>query len=392
MLNLDRITGKKFGAAVAGISIVGLVLRFMGFHFEGVDYQECLAAWFDQLKEIGDITALSAYEGNYNYPYITILYFLTFVPVSSLYSIKMVSVLFDFLEAGVLAAAAMHAAESEKRYGMGLIAYALVLCNPLAVMNSGYLAQCEGIWTALGLLSFYLIIVKEKPGRGMFVFGMALTFKLQAIFILPILLIAYFYKKKFSILNLLWVPAAIEILCIPAIIGGCGWGSGFGKFFHLMGEYPFMFYYYPNIWTFFQEAPYYVFGTVAVVFTFITLLLFAVLFVKSGKKYAIQDYVQYAAWTAMTCSMLLPCMHERYNYMAEMLLPVSAIFDKKLRIPALLLILVSTQCIGQQFLDWPRLSYYALAAANVIIYFYFSAYCFGSLYREYQKNGGIAAC
>lgn len=389
---MGKKTQKKFGVAVAVVSIISLLLRLIGFNFEGVDYQKCLSLWFEQLKEVGDISALSAYAGDYNYPYITILFLLTFIPISSLYSIKVVSVLFDFLEAGVLASTVMSAVEGEKRYRMGLIAYVLVLCNPHVIINSSCLAQCESIWTALGLLSFYLVVVREKPGRGMFVLGMALAFKLQAIFIMPILLIAYFYRKKFSILNLLWVPVAIETLCIPAIIGGCGWGSGFSKFFSLMGEYPFMFYFYPNIWTFFQEAPYYVFGTVAVVFTFVVLLLFAVLFVKSGKKYVIQDYIQYAAWTTMTCAMLLPCMHERYNYMAEVLMPVSAIFDKKLRIPALLLILTSAQCIGQQFLGWPKFSYYALAAANIIVYFYFSAHCFCSLYREYRKNGGIAAC
>lgn len=76
---------RKFWAAVAAISIAGIALRFMGFHFKGVDYEECLAAWFGQMKDIGNISALAAYEGNYNYPYATVL-LLTFVPVSSLYS------------------------------------------------------------------------------------------------------------------------------------------------------------------------------------------------------------------------------------------------------------------------------------------------------------------
>ena len=35
----------------------------------------------------------------------------------------------------------------------------------------------------------------------------------------------YFYKKKFSILHMLWIPVAIEVLCLPAIIGGSGWDS-----------------------------------------------------------------------------------------------------------------------------------------------------------------------
>lgn len=389
---MKRITRKTFWIAIIIISAAGMAPRLLGFPFESVDYRQCLSAWTEQLKEIGSIRALGEYRGDYNYPYITILYFLTLLPVPSLYSIKLASVLFDFLEAGLLASAAMHAEEREKRYGTGLLAYAIVFCNPLAIMNSSWLAQCESIWTALGFLAFYLVIVKEKFGWGMFAFGMAVAFKLQAVFILPILLIFWFYRKKASILHVLWIPAAVELLCIPAIIGGCGWDGAISKYLHLLGEYPYMFYYYPNVWTFFQDAPYFLFGKWAILFTFTILLLFAVLFVKSGRRYGMQDYLKFAAWTTMTCTMLLPCMHERYNYMAEMLLPVSAIFDKKLRVPALLLILTSVQCIGQQFLGWPAISYYALSVCNVLVYFYFSAHCLRELYTEYERNGEMAKC
>ena len=370
---------------IGAISVVGLLLRFTGFPFEGVDYQECLSAWTEKLKAANGIHALSAYTGDYNYPYITILYFLTYLPIPSLYSIKLVSVLFDFLEAGLLASTVKRAAGAAGGR-QWIAAYALVLWNPLAVINSGYLAQCESIWTALGILAFYLLVVRERPGLGMFAFGLAIGFKLQAVFILPILLICYFLKKKFSILNVLWIPVAVELLCIPAIIGGCGWDSALGQYLHLMGEYPFLFYYYPNIWTFFQNAPYYVFGTVAVAFAFVTLLLFAVLMIKSGKTYTLWDYVRYAAWIAMTCVMLLPCMHERYNYMAEMLLPVAALSDKRLRIPAAVLILTSLQCIGQQFLDWYKLPYYVLAVSNIAVYFYFTACCMRELYGAYREK------
>ena len=82
--------------------------------------------------------------------------------------------------------------------------------------------------------------------------GFALVMKLQAVFILPIVLVLYFYKKKFSILHLLWIPVAIQVSSIPAIIGGCGFDVAYRTYFRLMGEYPFMYYYYPNIWTFFK--------------------------------------------------------------------------------------------------------------------------------------------
>lgn len=382
---MKYITKKQFIIFIAVISAAGLALRFLGFPFESSDYRQCLSSWSAQLST-GSITALSEYRGDYNYPYITILYFLTYLPVSPLYSIKMVSVLFDFLEAGLVASTVMYAATDANRYKAGLLGYAMVFCNPLAIMNSSWLAQCESVWTALALLAFYFVIVREKPAFGMFAFGMALAFKLQAVFILPILLIFFFHKKKYSFLHLLWIPVGVEVLCIPAIIGGCGWDSAINQYLHLLGEYPYMFYYYPNIWTFFQTAPYYVFGTIAVVFTFIVLLLFAVLFVKSGRKHTLQQYVEYAAWTAMTCTMLLPCMHERYNYVAEMLLPISALYNRKLRIPAIFLVLNSVQCIGQQFMGWPKLHWFILAGINILIYFYFSAQCLGGLYAEYKEK------
>ena len=210
--------------------------------------------------------------------------------------------------------------------------------------------------------------------------------KLQSIFILPLILILYFYKKKFSILHLLWVPAAIQVLCIPAILGGCPADIAFRTYGEMLGEYPFLYYYYPNIWTFFKEAPYYQFGSAAVIITFTALLLFAVLFMQSQTKHTLRDVMEYAVWTTMTCAMLLPCMHERYNYMAELLLPVCALFHRKLRIPALVLVLLSMQCNGQSYLGWEFVSHYGLAAGNLIIYFYLTWRCFQRLYQAERRE------
>lgn len=380
---MDRRT---FLMVLGILSLLGFLLRWTGIRFRGVDYEQCLEAWFLQLKEGGSLAALADFQGDYNVFYATILYFLTLLPVEPVISIKMVSILFDYLGAGVAMKMGMAAGEAwDNSCLYGAAAYGLVLCNPVGVINSGYLAQSEGIWASLALLSFWYIW-QEKPVRGMWALGAALAMKLQSIFILPLILILYFYKKKFSILHLLWVPAAIQVLCIPAILGGCPADIAFRTYGEMLGEYPFLYYYYPNIWTFFKEAPYYQFGSAAVIITFTALLLFAVLFMQSQTKHTLRDVMEYAVWTTMTCAMLLPCMHERYNYMAELLLPVCALFHRKLRIPALVLVLLSMQCNGQSYLGWEFVSHYGLAAGNLIIYFYLTWRCFQRLYQAERRE------
>lgn len=386
MKNKDRFC---FLITLILISLAGMVLRWTGISFEGVDYVKSLLPWYEELKASGSLRGLAEYQGDYNLPYVTLLYFLTWIPVAPIISIKMSSILFDYLLAILVWAMVKEAVPEDKKELFGVIAYGLILLNPVSVINSGYLAQCESVWAFLALYAFWLIW-KGHPAWGMLFFGFSFAVKPQGIFILPIILIYYFKEKKFSILHLLWAPVGIQLTCIPAIMGGCSFDVFIRFFKMMMGHYPFVYYYYPNIWTYLQAAPYYVFGKAAIFSTFAVLLFFAVLYIKSQQKITLQDMFPYITWTTMTCALLLPCMHERYNYLAELLLMVCAIREKRYRIPALILQLVSIQCYGQSYLGWPWVSHYALAAFNIAIYLYLTRDCMLKLYRAgLPEKGGI---
>ena len=86
-----------FPAAVIVISVIGMAFRWTGISFEGVDYTTCLLPWYEELKEIGSLHGLAVYNGSYNIPYVTLLYFLTWIPVKPIISIKMLSITFDYL-------------------------------------------------------------------------------------------------------------------------------------------------------------------------------------------------------------------------------------------------------------------------------------------------------
>ena len=375
---------KYFWCGIILVSIIGFALRWTGIRYEGVDYRECLSEWYRQLKEVGTLKALVEFEGDYNLPYATALLILTYLPVEPIIGIKLLSVIFDYLSGGVLAAVVMDCCEFH-RYKRGLITYALVLFSPITVINSGYLAQSDGIYAALAILTFHCLL-RDKPVKGMAAFGCAVAMKLQAVFAVPIMGIIYWCRKRFSALHLLWIPVTIQALCMPAVIAGCGIDIAIRVYTHLMGEYPFMYYYYPNIWTYFQNAPYYVFGRVAIAFTFGLLLLYCVLVALSKREHRTEDYLEYFVWTAMTCVMFLPCMHERYNYLAEVLILALAVIRPNMRIPALILCLVSFQCYGQGFLGYEYVSPYFLAACNLGVYIYLSGSSLRRLMADARRD------
>lgn len=376
-MKINKFDRREMIIGVLLATIAGLVLRFIGFNFEGIDYRMSLEPWFLGLMENGTLSGLAEYNGDYNIPYITLLYFLTKLPLEPLYSIKLSSVAFDVLEAVmvlVLVRTLCREKEDEREYLYAFLAYLLVFCNPLVIINSGYLAQCESVWAALALLCFWCLW-EGHPIPGFLAFGAAFAMKPQGIFILPMILILYYKRRNFSMLHILWAPVMVELLCIPAILGGCGLDIFIRNLKMMMGHYPYVYYYYPNIWTYLQNAPYYVFGKVGIFSAFAVLLLFVLLLAMCRREMRMQEGLMYIAFTAMTCVMILPCMHERYNYLAELMLPVCALFDKKYRFPAFVLVLCSVLCNGQSYLGWPWVSHEFLAACNIGMYLYLAWSC-----------------
>jgi Gpi18-like mannosyltransferase len=88
------------------------------------------------------------------------------------------------------------------------------------VLNVAAWGQTDASYAALSLLSVWLIL-KRKPAWAMAAFGLALAFKLQAIFLLPLLLLAWFMaEQKFSLLWFLLIPAVWVLTGVPmALIG-----------------------------------------------------------------------------------------------------------------------------------------------------------------------------
>ena len=105
-----------------------------------------------------------------------------------------------------------------------VLAYGVLLVLPNVFINSSVWAQCDFSYTAFIMLSVYFL-VKDKFRWAVIAFGIAFCFKLQAVFFLPVLLVYYVVKKKFSILEFLWWPGMWLLTSLPALLMGRSFDS-----------------------------------------------------------------------------------------------------------------------------------------------------------------------
>lgn len=384
---MDIIQRKKWilSFAVMLVSALGLWVRWQGIYFESGDYRSCLSVWTQELSNGKGLRALTDYSGDYNMPYVTVLLLLTYLPIEPIIGIKSVSILFDFICAFAGAAlAVICSGKSKSKTLIFLVTYGLLFLSPIAVLNSGWWGQCDSIYVGFILLAI-VCLLKDRFSFCMIFMGCALAFKLQTVFALPMLMIYYWKNKKFSFWRFFLIPITMEILCLPAIIGGCSPWITFSVYFSQMKTFPEMYYYYPNFWTFFQDAPYYVFGRMAVVGTFALLLTEAALILQKEKEVQQKNFLSLFCLLVMTTLCFLPSMHDRYGYMLELAAIVYAVVEKKKWWFALILQVISLVVYA------PAILRRYLLDARILAVFYlltFAAFTYCEVKRMTKQDGG----
>ena len=309
--------------AFAVITILALVIRRFLIGYVSGDAYHYLLPWYEEIKDAGGFAGLAKPVGNYNMFYQFWIALFTYLPIRPLFAYKLFSILFDFLLAALGARIIYKNASSRPRL-KAVVMYAAILLSPLVFLNSSYWAQCDGIYAFFCVFSLYEM-VKDKYAASMLLFGAAMAFKLQAIFILPVLLFCWFYKKKFSCLYFLLVPAVMVILSLPGLVQGRKLTEVFSVYFVQIKTYKQMSLNYPSFWTLFQEsslnAPgkYAMFSRVAIVLTVGILLVYLIIWLKKRVRLNFANLFSMAFLVVYTCVLFLPAMHERYGYLYEIL-------------------------------------------------------------------------
>ena len=196
-----------------GVFFVSMLARVSMLVFVTGDYNFFLSEWVKLFRE-GGFAMLGENVGDYNLLYQYILLLIAKTPLPDLYLIKYVTVIFDYALALAMMTAAGHFAGEKAKLPVLL----LMTILPTVLVDGACWGQCDSVYVFLIVMSLYWVKT-GKPSRSAAMLAVAFAFKLQTIFFFPVVLLALIhgeYKPKHALVFF----AAYLVTMIPALIAG----------------------------------------------------------------------------------------------------------------------------------------------------------------------------
>ena len=343
------------------MAILAAAIRFYGKDMLGGDMRDYFIPWHDTFSASG-FSGLKEQVGDYNIPFQILVWIMTLIPMNAMYKYKLLACCFDYL----MAFTGRHLIrKATGNKGLANGACIALLFLPEVVFNSAYLGQCDAMWTSFVLLGL-AFLMKDKILPCFLCLGIAFSFKLQFVFILPVFVFAYVCGKRFSVFSFLLIPLTLMAMCIPAYIAGRPLADCFGMYFFQVYQYHDMSLGFPSFWTLIGLTEFNLFYKFAILFT--VAVLGCLLYLSMKKDIDMHDpkmILTIAALTSWTCVLFLPDMHERYGYLADILLILLCFANRKYA-PWAIVPAITSACV--------YFAHYQNMNMQVMALFYFLAY------------------
>lgn len=305
----------------AALLALAFSLRAFCLNYETLDYQNFLKQWVEFFRQNGGFAALSQPVGNYNIPYLYFLALFSYIPASDLYLIKLLSIFFDVLMAwAAMGIVGKLGGSPAQRMGI----FFTVLLLPTVVLNGALWGQCDSIYVALALMSIYWAL-DDRPVLSMLAMTLSFGFKLQAVFVMPVLAILWM-QGKFKLRHFFIFPIAYVVLVLPAVLLGRPFLDTITLYFSQTGSIGSgLNYNSPSIFGIFWNVQNEVLASkLAIVSAFVFMLL--ILFVCYVNRSRLNSRAMLAAAVLLAVGIpfLLPHMHDRYFFAGDILTVVLA--------------------------------------------------------------------
>jgi len=307
-----------FYPLVAALFALALLLRWLALPFQSHDMQDFLLQWYDYIVTHGRFAALSDNFYNYTPPYIYMMTAVSYLDgvFSRVTLIKSISILFDGLSAFLIYKIVLLVRPDRR---LAILAAALFLNLPTVILNGAVWGQCDVIYTTF-LLAFAYYLIRGFPFQAMLVYAIALSLKVQAIFLAPFfiyLLLARAIPWRAVILP----PIIYALLMLPAALAGRSWISLIGVYAGQAGFMHSLSAHAPNAYMFFQDGlseqarSYFGYGGLLLA-GLASLVLLATHFRIRPPLPPLFIILAVALWLSLEPS-LLPRMHDRYFFPAD---------------------------------------------------------------------------
>lgn len=311
----------------AGLLTAAFVLRGLFLSYETLDYQNFLAVWVDFFRQNGGLAALGMPVGNYNVPYLFFLALFSQSSIPDLYLIKLLSIFFDV----VLAWAAMQLVGCFVRSpARRLTCFFLVLFWPTVVLNGALWGQCDSIYVAFAVLSVWLVLA-EHPMLAMGSIAAAFSFKLQAVFVMPVFLL-FLLARRVKLWHFLVFPPMCVVMVMPAVLAGRPlWESLTVSLTQTGSIGDGLNYNSPSVFALFSNVQNpELAGKLGILTAALVIVLLAFLVWKHRHACSDHALLLAAVLLAVAIPFFLPHMHERYFFAADILTLALALVDLRL--------------------------------------------------------------
>ncbi|GAA4552014.1 hypothetical protein GCM10023192_80780 [Amycolatopsis samaneae] len=305
---------------MAAAVVLAVAARVALFDHESFDYKVFFKNWYEFISAHGGFSALKYRFSDYNVPYLYLITILTYLPIPALAGVKIISVLFDL----VLAYFTYRIVALRHPGGrLPPLAALIVLFLPTVATNSGMWGQADSLYAAFGLGGVYFAL-RRRPWLSAVFFGLSLAFKLQAVFLFPLLLVLLL-KRWLPWRVLPVVPGVVLLLDVPALLAGAPLGQLLSVYVQQTSSYPELSLRAPSIYQFFPaSADAAVIRPIGVAVTGLVVLGLCLGVLLSRVRLTTTKIVLMGAASALLVPFLLPSMHERYFYLAEVLTVIAA--------------------------------------------------------------------
>lgn len=190
-------------------------VRGICLDYETLDYQDFLRHWVEHFRRSRGFAGLADPIGNYNIPYMYFLALFSYSDIDDLYLIKLTSVFFDV----VLAWASMQLLGMVRSGAAARLGcFFTVLFLPTVILNGSLWGQCDSIYAALAVLSVYLAL-DDRPVLSVLSMTLSFGFKLQAVFLMPVMVVLWLLKK-YKLWHFAIFPVGYVLLVLPAVLCG----------------------------------------------------------------------------------------------------------------------------------------------------------------------------
>ena len=289
--------------------VLSVLVRIPFYPVRTSDYNVFLSSWYEEARKLGGKEYLASGIGDYGpmYNYFLVIFASFGIEAGEsnglLFALKITSDIFVYLSAFLVFFLSKFILKKSDE--ITVFAFAFSLFTPTILLNSPYWGQCDAIY------AFFCLILWLRKG-----------FKLHALLLSAVV---YFLSL------------------VPSLACGRSLSSCLGVYFEQTKEYGYLSANAPNMYIFVQKAfaggetveKAIVPGATIIGLTFIGLASFFAY--RVNKDFDVQSTARVALLMAALCPFVLPKMHERYFYLADIIAVVFFIANpKKFYIPILI--------------------------------------------------------